>query len=204
MIFSAFTNLLLNRGNDLSSFLWASASFFKESISNFRTFPLWQPMFFSGMPLIGDPQNLSLYPPNILFLFLPLDFAFLILIFSHLLFAGISTFFLVKQGFKKSSLAGLIAALSFVLSPKIFSHLEAGHYNMLVSFFWLPLFFLTFLKFIKKPTLGKSFFLVLILTIIFINYINILFFSFLFFGLWTLFKNPRILKHWKKSRRNCR
>lgn len=185
---------LLDRGNDLTSFFWPSVFFLKESILKFHQLPLWQPMFFSGMPLIGDPQNLTLYLPNILFLFLPINTAFFVLLFGHFVFAAISTYFLVRLGFKKSCPAGLIAAFAFVFSPKIFSHLEAGHYTMIVAFSWLPLFFLSFLKFIKKPNFKKASFLALILTIIFINYVNIFYFAFLFFVLFLLFENPKALK----------
>lgn len=194
MTLSVINNLLLERGNDLTSFFWPSAYFIKESILKFHAFPLWQPMFFSGMPLLGDPQNLSFYLPNFLFLILPISTAFMLLLFSHLIFAGLVTYLLLKNIFKTSSFAALITAIAFVLSPKIFSHLEAGHYTILVAFSWLPLLFLFLLKFIKRPTLKKSLLLAIILTIIFLNHANIFYFSFLFMVLWILFEQPKALK----------
>src|SRR3990167_3842655 len=124
-------NSLLHRGNDLSTYFLPHAYFFKRSILQLHQIPLWNPIQFTGLPYLADPQNFIFYPPN----------------------------------------------FAFVFTPKIFSHLEAGHYTMLVAFSWLPWFFL-----VKNPI-----FMAFIAAFMYYNYITIAFYALLFLCFYALY-----------------
>ena len=80
-------NFLLHRGNDLSTYFIPTAYFFKRSLLQLH-FPLWNPIQFTGLPYLADPQNYLFYLPNYLFLLLSIETAFIILLLAHLVWAG--------------------------------------------------------------------------------------------------------------------
>ena len=180
-------NLLLHRSNDLSTFFIPNAYFFKRSLLQFHQIPLWNTFQFLSQPYLADPQSLIFYPPNYLLLLLPVEPALLILILAHLVLAGAGAYFLAKNQFKLSQLAAVFVALSFTLTPKIFSHLEGGHYTMLMAVAWLPWFTWLALKFVARPTLKHAALLALVAWPIYLNYINIAYFALLFFATYSLF-----------------
>lgn len=173
--------ILINRGNDLSTFFLPNAYFFKRSILGHNQIPLWNPTQFAGAPYVSDPQNYIFYLPNYLFLAFPVEVTFLLLIFTHLLLAGWGTYLLTKTIFNLKKLPALFCATLFPLSPMIMSHIEAGHYTMIVAFSWLPWFTLLAFKFFQKPTIKTIIYLSLVSWAIYINYINIIYFAILFF-----------------------
>ncbi len=186
-------NFLVNRNNDLTTFFIPRAYFFKQAILGFHQIPLWNPVQFSGLPYLADPQNFIFYPPSYIFLFLSVETAFVILLVVHIILAGVGTYYLARQVFKLRYLTASVTALIFVLTPKLFSHLEAGHYSMIIAFSWLPWFLLTTSSSISKPTLRKSLLLSIISFFLYINYINIAYFAILFFCGYSLF--AFIIKH---------
>ena len=176
-LFTWISEVLLHRGNDLSTYFIPHAYFFKRSILQLHQIPLWDPIQFTGQPYLADPQNLIFYLPNYLFVLLPIELAFLILIFAHLILGAVGAYFLAKKHFRLSKFPALFAALVFILTPKIFSHLEAGHYTMLVAFSWLPWFFL-----VKNPI-----FMALIAAFMYYNYITVAFYALLFLCFYALY-----------------
>lgn len=180
-------NVLLHRGNDLSSFFLPHAYFFKRTILEFHQIPLWNPTQLGGVPYLADPQNFLFYPPNYLLLFLPVETAFLILLFGHLVLAGWGTYRLAKKIFNLGKIPAIFSGLLFALSPLVFAHLEAGHYTMIAAVSWLPWFVLVALNFLEKPSVRKSLGLAFTLFFMYLNYVNIAFFAFLFFGAYSLF-----------------
>lgn len=178
---------LLHRGNDLSTYFLPHAYFFRRSILEYHQIPLWNPIQFTGFPYIADPQNYLFYLPNYLFVLLPIEGTFLILLLSHLILAGVGTFLLAKKIFNFNSLLALFSAFAFVFTPKMFSHLEAGHYTMIIAFSWLPLFVLTGISLAQKPEIKKALALALISWVMYLNYINIIYFALLFFAAYSAF-----------------
>src|SRR5208283_5415037 len=55
------------------------------------TFPFWNPHNFSGIPLLATLQPGVLYPPHLLYLFLPFNVAWNWLIILHYLFSAFTT-----------------------------------------------------------------------------------------------------------------
>ena len=95
-------NLLVNRGNDLSTFFLPNAYFFKRFILELKSIPLFNPIRFLGQSYIADPQNYIFYLPNYIFLALPIELSFVILFLGHVLIAASLTYILVNKTFNLS------------------------------------------------------------------------------------------------------
>jgi hypothetical protein len=105
-----------------------------------REAALWNPYLFSGSPLLADPQNSLIYPAQLLFLFLPLDTAFLIHQYLHIMILAIGTYKLARLYVKR--LPALTGALVFTLSGPVFFRLHDGLTTNLQSMAWIPWIFL--------------------------------------------------------------
>lgn len=147
-------NVLLNRGNDLSEFFWPIINFVKIQIIEYKNFPFWTNLFLAGMPLLPDSQSPLFYLPNIIFLLLPLDLAYVVYIIIHGFFGGLGAFFCARYGFNLSPKIAFIAAAIFITSPKIAGYVEAGHLGLITSFNWLPYLLLSLIKISRFPDVG--------------------------------------------------
>lgn len=154
-------SLLLNRGNDLQEFFWPIYYFAKNQIITNHTLPLWNPMVFSGTPLAADPQSPLFYLPNLVFLVMPIDIAFLVSFFGHSIFGGIGMFLLARKGISITKTAALFSAVLYTTSPKLAGYLEAGHFGLATSLAWIPFLVLSIIKLNKE----KSFFWVSLFSI---------------------------------------
>ncbi len=163
-------SLVLARGNDLQEFFWPIFFFVKQQIIQNGQLPLWNNLFFSGMPLLSDPQAPLFYPPNIIFLLLPIGTAFITSFILHTFLGGFGMFFLARTlGMKQFS--SLFAAAVYICTPKLFGYLEAGHFGLVTSFAWLPFIFLTTIKLVKSPSVIWSIALALFLAATFYTHI---------------------------------
>ncbi len=103
-------------------------------------FPLWNPYAYGGQPFLGDFQSAELYPPNIVFLFLPLARAVNLSFLLHLLLLGWGMgFWITRRG--GQPLAGALAGLGFALSGPVYLRLFAGHLPHLCTMAWAPWLF---------------------------------------------------------------
>jgi len=103
--------------------------------------PLWNPHLFSGAPFFGGFQSALLYPPNLLFLALPLAKAINAVVALHIFLFG----FFLYLWFSSRGLhpaACLAAAVLGMFSGPVFLHIYAGHLPNLCAMAWAPLIFL--------------------------------------------------------------
>lgn len=162
--------LVLNRNNDLEEFFWPIVYSVKQQILYNHQFPLWNNLFLSGMPLVSDPQSPLFYPPNIVFLLFPIDSAFILLFILHAIIGGVGMFWLVRYlGLKQ--LTSFFAAILYIISPKLFGYLEAGHVGLTTSFAWIPFVILGTLRLIKSPSPASAIILAISLAAIFYTHI---------------------------------
>jgi hypothetical protein len=102
---------------------------------------LWDPRLFCGTPFFGDFQSAILYPPNWLFLVLPLPFALNLNIVLHVFLAGwFTSLWILKRG--SHPLSALMAAFMFMFGGAYFLHIVPGHLPNLCAMVWIPLVFL--------------------------------------------------------------
>src|SRR5579859_4223436 len=125
------SNILVNRGNDLTNFFYPIFYFVRDSIFKFHQLPFWNNLFFSGTPLLPDPQAPIFYLPNLIFLFFKnIDTGFTISIFLHIFIGGVGMYYLAKKGFNFSKASSVFCAFLYIASPKLSGYIEAGHYGL--------------------------------------------------------------------------
>jgi hypothetical protein len=103
-------------------------------------FPLWNPYAYAGQPFLGDFQSAELYPPNVIFLFLPLARAVNLSFLLHLLLLGWGMgYWVTRRG--GHPLAGAVAGFALALSGPVFLRLFAGHLANICTMAWAPWMF---------------------------------------------------------------
>ncbi len=103
--------------------------------------PLWNPHIYGGTPYLGGFQSALLYPPNWLYICLPLTLAINSGIALHVFLAGWFTYFWVRhRGIHP--VAAVLAGVLFMFSGPYFLHIFAGHLPNLCAMVWGPLILL--------------------------------------------------------------
>lgn len=141
----ALTQSKLMVDRDLPIFFFPNLKLWVEAVKA-GELPLWNPYSFSGQPLLASLQTAILYPPNLLLLFLPLDFAFNLTIAVHFFLSGWFIYLLARE-LGGSRMAGILATLSFTLGGFLLSIHNV--LNTLQSVTWTPLIFFFFLRALK-------------------------------------------------------
>ena len=99
---------------------------------------LWDPYADCGAPVVGNIQNATFYPLNILFYIMPTDSAFGFIFLADTLLAGLFAYVFVRS-FGLSRGAGLAGAVTYMFSgiwtPKLFP----GHIMVYNNFPWIIL-----------------------------------------------------------------
>ncbi len=133
--------ILSKMGEDLSGqFVWWRQFGFDELKRGHLA--LWNPQLFGGEPFFGGFQSALLYPPNWLFMVLPLSFAINSSIAFHIFLAGFFTYLWIR--FRGSHPASaLMAAFMFMYGASMILHIVPGHLPNLCTMAWIPLVFLS-------------------------------------------------------------
>jgi membrane protein YfhO len=139
LLFGGGSRVLGHAASDLflQYYAWRDFGFRELAKGNLA---LWNPHIFSGAPYLGGMQGAQLYPPNCIFLILPLAVAINWSIALHVFAIGAFMFLWMKQ-------RGLTASASFLggtlvmFSGAFFSHIFAGHLPQLCTMSWAPLIF---------------------------------------------------------------
>jgi xanthosine utilization system XapX-like protein len=140
VLFSTKALVLSKYGTDLSElFLYLREFGFGELRRGHL--PLWNPYLFAGAPYLGTFQSALLYPPNVLYLLLPLPRAINWDIALHVFLAGLFTYYwALRRGLQPG--ACLLSAAVVMLGGPFYLHLYAGHLTVLASMAWAPLILL--------------------------------------------------------------
>jgi hypothetical protein len=113
---------------------------------------LWNPHYLCGAPFLGGFQAGLLYPPNWLFLVLPLAFGLNFSMVLHVFLAGTFTFLWASHRGLKAPACFLSGAV-FMFGGAFYLHLFAGHLPNLCAMAWAPLLFLCLDGFFQKPSI---------------------------------------------------
>src|SRR5690348_3404398 len=124
--------------SDLVFSHWPTALLIQRTFAQGHGFPLWNPYFGGGLPLAADPLAAFFYPPTHLVHFFSLRDYYLILIMGHLVFAGAGMLLLARRVYGLSRLSALVAAVSFMATPRLIAHLGAGHITIFQTVAWFP------------------------------------------------------------------
>ncbi|UCH35517.1 MAG: YfhO family protein [Armatimonadota bacterium] len=99
--------------------------------------PLWNPYAFSGTPFLANLQSAIFYPPNLIFLIMPVALGFTYTAVLHLALAGCFMFFFLRVwGIAKWP--ALAAAAAYMLNGYFIAWLEYPAIGLWVAV-WLPL-----------------------------------------------------------------
>jgi hypothetical protein len=101
---------------------------------------LWNPHYLCGNPFLGNFESALLYPPNWLFLFLPLAAALNWGMALHVVLAGFFTYLWAAYR-KLHPAAGFLSGVIFMWGGAYYLHLYAGHLPNLCAMVWAPLIF---------------------------------------------------------------
>lgn len=118
--------------------------------------PLWVPYIFSGLPVLGDPQNSIFYPFNLLMLFLMNPsyevssnlYIMELFIILHIILGGFGMFKLSFYLNKGNFWASMLSSAIFSFSSFIATHVI--HFNIVESAVWLPYIVYYLLKYINQ------------------------------------------------------
>lgn len=116
---------------------WPNAEFLRESIWERSEFPLWRETIMAGQPFAANPLNKTAYPLQWLALLFPSSLHLNILIVVHLFLAG-SGMWTWGRSLGLRTEAVTLAALAYVMSPRLIGHLGAGHLDVLYALAWWP------------------------------------------------------------------
>jgi hypothetical protein len=110
---------------------------------------LWDPHLFCGAPFFGELQPALLYPPNWLFMALPLPFAVNFFIALHVFSAGWFTYLWIRlRGFHPVS--ALMSGFMFMFGASLFLRIVPGHLLNIGAMPWIPLLLLAIDGFRKE------------------------------------------------------
>lgn len=115
--------------------------------------PFWNPYLFSGTPFIGGWQSAMFYPPNLIYLVLPLYQALNVEAALHVLLMALFTFLWARQRDIRppgAFFAGVVAICSGAYVERVL----AGQLTVLCALAWVPLFFCAIEKIVDRPSLG--------------------------------------------------
>lgn len=96
---------------------------------------LWNPRLNNGMPLLADPLQAALYPPNLVFAFAPVEIGLTLLTVLHLVFGAWGVWFLGRR-WGLGAAAAWTAAVIFGFNGVAVS--ATGFCNLAWSEAWLP------------------------------------------------------------------
>ena len=116
---------------------------------------LWNPYLFCGSPYFAGFQSALLYPPNWLFMVLPLAFALNFSIAFHIFLAGFFTYLWMASN-RLCFLAALFGSFIFMFGGSYFSHIYPGHLSNLCTMAWIPLVFLSVEGLLESPSLSQA------------------------------------------------
>jgi hypothetical protein len=158
--YDLFDGRYLLTERDLGPYFIPPRFFWVESIKQ-GSFPLWNPLQFSGHPFFANPQHAILYPLNSLFIILPFDVGFNAIIVLHFFLGGLFTYLLLRD-LKVGSTGALISGFTFMLSGYLLS--VHSLLTILLSSIWTPLVLMCFRRAILKPGLKNEVFTAIFVT----------------------------------------
>jgi len=103
--------------------------------------PLWNPHVLCGVPFLADFQSALFYPPNVLYVLLPIHWAVNVSTALHLFLSLAFTYALARR-FGVSRPGGAVAGLAFALGGQQFLRMYQGNWGAVCAIPWIPALFL--------------------------------------------------------------
>ena len=133
--------LLSASNTDMASQFVSSRAYLADSLRHGHL-PLWNPFTYGGQPFLGGFESAVFYPPNLIFLCLPLARALNFSILLHLVILGWGVERWASRRGLHPGVAGLAGFLITPFCGAVFPHIYAGHLSNLCTMAWAPWIFL--------------------------------------------------------------
>jgi len=140
VLFGGGQTVLSSKDTDiaLQHIYWCEFGFGEMGRGNLA---LWNPHVFCGAPFLGSLLPALLYPPNLIFLALPVGAAVNLGIALHVFLLGLFMYLWASYRGLHTAAALLTAVLAMFCGP-YFLHIYAGHMGLLFTAAWAPLLLL--------------------------------------------------------------
>ncbi|WP_151728417.1 DUF6541 family protein [Thermogemmatispora aurantia] len=138
-------------GSDLVVSHWPMVLELQRTVAQAHRLPLWNPYFGGGLPLGADPLAALFYPPTQLVYFFSLRHYFFLLMTLHFFWAGLGTLLLARRVLALPRWPALVAAVSYMATPRLISHLGAGHVTIMQTVCWYPWLALAAWATVRQP-----------------------------------------------------
>ncbi len=119
---------------DFGLFGYPLASFHREAFWR-GEMPLWNPLNSCGVPFLAQWNTLTLYPPSLIYLLLPLTWSLSFFCLAHQFWGGLGMYFLAHRWTNHRLAAGL-AGVIFSFNGLVLNFLQWP--NNVAAFAWLP------------------------------------------------------------------
>ncbi|MGB3717252.1 MAG: YfhO family protein [Candidatus Promineifilaceae bacterium] len=185
-------------GHDVVSLHYMFEQYVRESFRSGQI-PTWNPYLFSGYPVLGHPQNLLFYPPQLLLRFLPLNLNLSLSwsIAFHIWIAGVGMFALSRRLGLQIWIA-FLCAMVYMLNSDVLLRVYAGHPWLLYATCWLPLVWMFIIITLETGRVAAIIAAAVgTAMIILTGHPTYPAYIFLYFGLYTLFV---CYESWRKQR----
>jgi len=118
------------------------------------TIPLWNPYAFCGTPFVANMQSAVFYPPNLLFLVMPVGLGFTATVVLHCALAGIFMLALLRTlGIARA--AAVVGAVAFMFNGALVAWAEYPALGLWVMV-WLPLILLLLERAIARGSIAAA------------------------------------------------
>ncbi len=189
-----------DQGPDVINEIYPWRYFSVNQIKNL-SIPFWNPHNFSGNPQLANFQTGIFYPLNFLYLLLPFNVSWTLLIMLQPFLAGIFMFLFLKKGIGLKDFSSFIGGLAFSFSSYMTVWIEYG--NIGHTILWLPLVLLfTKLYFKKESILNFLGILIPLFFSLLAGYIQGVFYIYIicfFYYAYLLYLEKKLFKNHKKS-----
>jgi len=116
---------------------WPNALFLRRSVLEDGVLPLWRPSIMSGTPFAANPLSKVWYPFQWLVLLLPPGWHLNMLIWLHLVLAGVGA----RAWARATGLPdgpAMLAGAGYAFAPRVIAAAGAGHVDLVYAAAWIP------------------------------------------------------------------
>ncbi len=138
LVFAAFSAVLLGSQTfvfrDYGLFGYPLAVFHRQCFWQ-GELPLWDPLNHCGVPFLAQWNTMTLYPPSLIYLLLPLPWSLALFCLAHLFWGGLGMYRLATE-MTEHRLAGALAGMVFAFNGLMLSSLIWP--SQIATFAWTP------------------------------------------------------------------
>jgi hypothetical protein len=127
---------------DFGSLAYPIIHYQKESFLS-GEIPLWNPLSHCGIPFLAQWGTMTLYPPSLFYIFLPLPWSLNFFCLLHLIFGAVGMYLFARRWIN-DDLPALFSTVAFVFNGIILSCLMWPNYTAALA--WAPWIFYVFEK----------------------------------------------------------